>query len=83
MGQPDEFAELGWRGLDALPYEITEAAGELLVWWKDILRDRWPWHTHAHPDAQGNLHVLDLVRGRWVKEYPAGSWTAVNRGGRP
>lgn len=70
-----------WRGVDleTLVYQTTEAAGDLHVWYRSVLLGRYPWHTHAHPDRKGNLHLLDLRNGRWFKEFPAGGWTTVNR----
>ncbi len=61
-----------------LPYQVNERAGPVVVWYRSVIMAIYPWHSHWEI-AEGDLHVFDLRRRRWVGHWRAGTWTAVNR----
>lgn len=69
--------------LDAIGHQVDERAGDLHIWFRGVLLARYPWHTHAHPDELGNLHIFDLTKQRWIRRFEAGSYTTVNRAPAP
>lgn len=65
--------------LDQVPFAVREDMGPMYVWWNEVLLAQFPWHCYSHIDERGNLHILDLIARRWVRNWDRGQWTEVNR----